>query len=154
MIHWDTCRREFEPDGALRDIYVFDTTIKHWQTLFDVLRATYTLEYSVDHTPHPVPATVEEVFDNRNNTASPSLNFHVGGILVACHFFTTTAIEFDICPRKVNSEAALYELLGLLRLVGDTLGKAVIISHEFDEQHPFITYEPSKNEFQYQAVAD
>ena len=153
MIRWDTCRREFEPDGALRDIYVLDTTIKHWQILFDVLRATYTLEYSVDHTVRPVPATVEEVFNNRN-TVSPLLKFHVGGILVACHFFTTTAIEFDICPRQVTSEVVLHELLGLLQLVGDTLGKAVIMSNEFDEQHPFITYEPSGKKFQYQKVAD
>ncbi|WP_166827857.1 hypothetical protein [Thalassoroseus pseudoceratinae] len=152
MIRWDTCRQEFEPDGALRDIYVLDTTIKHWQILFDVLRASYTLEYSVDHTAQPVPLTVDEVFDTRN-TASPFLRFYVGGILVACHFFGTTAIEFDISPRDVTSEVALNELLGYLRLVGDTLGKAVIVSHEFDELNPFITYEPSRKEFLFQSVS-
>lgn len=152
MIRWDTCRREFEPDGALRDIYVHDTTIEHWRTLFDVLRATYRLEYSVDGTSRPLPAIVDEAFTTRD-TASPSLHFRVGGIVVACHFFTTTEIEFDISPREVTSQAALDELLGFLRLVGDTLGRAVIMSYESDEQHPFITYEPSTREFQYHEVA-
>ena len=55
MIRWDTCRREFEPDGALRDIYVHGTTIEHWRTLFDALRATYALEYSVDGTARSLP---------------------------------------------------------------------------------------------------
>lgn len=72
---------------------------------------------------------------------------------MACHFFTTTEIEFDISPREVTSQAALDELLGFLRLVGDTLGRAVIMSYESDEQHPFITYEPSTREFQYHEVA-
>jgi hypothetical protein len=152
MIRWDTCRREFEPDGALRDIYVHGTTIAHWRTLFDVLRATYTLEYSVDGTARPLPTIVDEAFTTRD-TASPSLHFRVGGIVVACHFFTTAEIEFDISPREVTSQATLDELLGFLRLVGDTLGRAVIMSYESDERHPFITYEPSRREFQYHEVA-
>ena len=152
MLRWDTCRREFEPDGGLRNIYVHGTTIEHWQTLFDALRATYALEYSVDGTARPLSAVVDEAFTTRD-TASPSLLFRVGGIVVACHFFTTDEIEFDISPREVTSQAALDGLLGFLRLVGDTLGRAVIMSYESDEQHPFITYEPSRREFQYHEVA-
>ena len=152
MIRWDTCRREFEPDGALRDIYVRSTTIEHWRTLFVALRASYALEYSVDGTARPLPAVVDEAFTTRD-TASPSLHFRVGGIVIACHFFTTDEIEFDISPREVTSQTALDELLGFLRLVGDTLGRAVAMSYESDEQHPFITYEPSRREFQYHEVA-
>ena len=152
MIRWDTCRREFEPDGALRDIYVRSTTIEHWRTLFVALRASYALEYSVDATARPLPAVVDEAFTTRD-TASPSLHFRVGGIVIACHFFTTDEIEFDISPREVTSQTALDELLGFLRLVGDTLGRAVAMSYESDEQHPFITYEPSRREFQYHEVA-
>jgi hypothetical protein len=149
MIRWDTCRRQFEPDDALRDIYVHGTTIEHWRTLFDALRATYALEFSVDGSARPLPVVVDEAFTTRE-TASPLLHFCVGGIAVACHFFTTHEIEFDISPSEVTSQATLDELLGFLRLVGDTLGRGVIMS---DEQHPFITYEPSKKEFQYHEVA-
>lgn len=38
MISREACRREFEPDGALRDIYILDTRIGHWRKLFMELR--------------------------------------------------------------------------------------------------------------------
>jgi hypothetical protein len=152
MIRWDACRQEFEPDGALRDIYVHGTTIEHWRKLFDALRANYDLEYSADGAARPLPAAVDEAFTTRG-TACPELHFRLGVIVVVCHFFTTDEIEFDISPCEVTSQAVLDELLGFLRLVGDTLGKAVIISYENDAQHPFITYESSRREFQYHKFA-
>lgn len=152
MICWDKCRRDFEPDGALRDIYVNGTSIEHWRTLFDVLRSTYELKYSVDGTMQPLPGSVDEVLTTRA-IANPELLFRVGDIVVACHFFTTTEIEFDISPCEVTSQAALDALLGFLRLVGDSLGRTVIMSYENDEQHPFLCYEPSRKEFQYRDVA-
>lgn len=148
MISWDACRREFEPDGALRDIYVLDTTIEHWRKLFVALRGAYTLEYSVDGESRPIPETVDEALGLRA-TANPSLFFRVAGIGVACHFFCTEQIELDIQPREVNSTGTFDDVLGLLRLIGDTVGKRVIMTHESDEQHPFIIYEPSTKEFEH-----
>lgn len=146
MILWDRCRKDFEPDGALRDIYVHGTTIAQWRAVFDVLRANCALEYSVDGSLQPVPATVEAVFSLRG-TASASLHFRVGGILVACHFFTTEEIEFDVSPREINSQATLDELLGFMRLIGDLLDRPVVMSHENDALHPFLTYEPGSRKF-------
>jgi hypothetical protein len=148
MIHWDTCRRDFEPDGALRDSYVHDTTVEHWRTLFDALRATCELGYSVDGTPCPLPTVVDETFTNRQ-IVNPSLSFYVGDINIACHFFTTDEIEFDISPRDVMSQAALDDLLAFMRLIGGTLERVVILTYENDGQHPFISFEPSTSEFRY-----
>jgi hypothetical protein len=148
MIRWETCRRDFEPDGALRDIYVQDTTIDDWRGVFDMLRRTYDLEFLVDSEPRALPTTVDEAFAIQV-TASPILRFRVGGIVVISHFFIAEEIDFDIHPSEVTSQAVLDELLGFLRRVGDTVGRAVILTHESDGQHPFITYEPSRREFQY-----
>lgn len=152
MILWDTCRRDFEPDGALRDIYVQDTTVEHWCSLYNVLRATYRIEYSIDSTPQPLPASADEALEARS-TSSPMVCFRIGSAMVNCHFFTTNEIEMDIDPREIASQTALDELLGFLRLVGDTLGRPVILSYENDEEHPFITYEPSRREFHYHEYA-
>ncbi len=152
MIGWEKCRRDFEPDGALRDIYVHGTGIEHWRTLFDMLRHDYDLEFLVDSTPREIPTAVEEAFAIRN-TATPMLRFRVGGIVVVCHFFTTVEIEFDIDPREVTSQAALDELLGFLRRVGDSVGRAVLLTYESGDQHPFISYEPSRREFEYHEYA-
>jgi hypothetical protein len=148
MIRWEKCRRDFEPDGALRDIYIQGTTIEHWRTLFDMLRRDYDLEFQVDSTPHEIPTAVDEAFTIRD-MASPMLRFRVGGIVVISHFFMTDEIAFDIDPREVTSQSVLDELLGFLRRVGDTVGRTVILTYESDEQHPFITYEPSRREFKY-----
>jgi hypothetical protein len=142
MIPWDKCRRDFEPDGGLRDIYVHSTTMEHWRALYETLRIAHHLEYSVDGTPQSLPVSVDEAFAARS-TSSNAIRFRVGSALVVCHFFATDEIEMDIDPREVASQAALDELLGLLRLVGDTLGTPVGLTYEGDEQHPFITYEPS-----------
>jgi len=132
----------------VRDVYVHGTSIEHWRTVFDMLRRTFDLEFLVDGAPLVIPATVDDAFAIRD-TASPALRFRVGGIVVICHFFTTDAIEFDIDPGDVTSQASLDELLGFLRSVGDTVGRTVILTHEGDEQRPFISYEPSRKEFEY-----
>ena len=118
---WDTCRRDFESDGALRDICVHATTIEDWRSLYGVLRATYRLEYSIDGTQQALPATVDEGLATRS-TSSPMICFHVGAAMVICHFFEIHQIEMDIDPREVTSQMTLDDLLGFLRLVGDTLG--------------------------------
>jgi hypothetical protein len=148
MIRWETCRRDFEPDGALRDIYVHGTSIEHWRTFYGMLRATDGLEYSVDGKPRDLPASADDAFAARS-TSNPMLRFRVGTATVVCHFFTVDEIEMDIDPREVTSQAALDELLGFLRRVGDTVGRTVILTYENDEQRPFITYEPGRREFEY-----
>jgi hypothetical protein len=152
MISWETCRKEFEPDGALRDIYVLDTTIEHWRLLYDALHSTYSLEYSVDGQPRSIPSTVDEVFSTWT-TASPSLHFPIGGVVVACHFFCPEQIELDVDPREIGSSAAFDGLVGLLRLIGDSVNKRVIMSYESDEEHPFLIYEPSRREFEYHEIS-
>jgi hypothetical protein len=148
MILWAFCKRNFEPDGALRDIYVHGTTIADWRSLFDVLHDQFSLRYSVDGEAFPFPMVVDEVFAIRE-TANPLLTFDIGGVVVACHFFVDSEIEFDISPREITSQAKLDDLLGFVQLVGKTLGKTVSLCYENDDQHPFITYEPSAQQFQY-----
>jgi hypothetical protein len=146
MINWSTCQRDFEHDGGLRDLYVHNVTIEQWRAIYDLLRAKYCVDYSVDNESQPLPAGVDEAFAIRAS-ASPALYFRVGGIRVGCHFFWDSEIEFDIDPSEVTSQSALDDLLGFMRLVGDTIGRTVTLTRENDEQHPFITYDPLRNDF-------
>jgi hypothetical protein len=146
---WKNCQRDFEADyGALHDILIYGTTMEDWRKLYGVLRATYRLEYLVDTLPQPLPATAEEPYATRS-TASPILRFSVGRIVVISHFFTADEIDFDFDPQDVNSQVELDELLGFLRLIGDTVNKKVAVAHEGDEQHPFLSYDPGLRRFQY-----
>ena len=148
MIQWETCKQDFEFDGAWLDIYVFGTTIEDWQSLFNVLQASCKFEYSVDGEPREFPKTVEEVFSVRES-ANPALSFQVGKISVVCHFFHEKEIEFDIDPREVASQAELDTLLNFLHQVGDTIRRSVVLTPENGPEHPIITYDSELEKFQY-----
>lgn len=147
-ISWEQCRADFEPDGALRDIYVLRANRELWAKLFDRLRGAYDLSFSVDGIVRTLPASVEEVFALRP-AGSPLLNFDVGSIDVACHFFDPAQIEFDILPNQVRSQSDLNELLQFLTLVGNAVGDTVVLTPENRELEPIITYIPQTKSFLY-----
>jgi hypothetical protein len=140
-IRWEICEGDFTPDGALRDIYIHDTTIEHWQALLELLRSTYEPEYLIDGEPRPLPASAGEIFAIHNQ-ASTTLRFRVGGITIISHFFTTDEIEFDIDPIEIRSQESLDALLSFLRRIGDTLGTEAVITWENEHTRPFLTYDP------------
>jgi hypothetical protein len=141
MISWETCRKEFEWDGSLRDIYVQTTTIRDWQILVDKLATSYKISFQIDGAARPLPATMAEVFAIRDK-ASTLLNVEAGNILAACHFFTPDEIEFDIDPRQVASQTELDSLLEFLRFIGDCVNKPVMLTLENGIADPILMYEP------------
>jgi hypothetical protein len=148
MIEWSTCRTDFECDGGLLDIYVHDVTIEQWRTIFDALQANYRLTFSVDNEIRQLPVAVDDAFALRES-ANPALYFHVGRVLVGCHFVWDEEIEFDIDPAEVTSQQTLDDLLSFIRLIGDTIGCLVTLTHENNEAHPFIAYDPGRKDFDY-----
>lgn len=129
-IEWSVVSRDFEPDGALRDICVQSTTLTDWQTAFDYVRVSYApLLFTVDHQSTNLPAAVEEIFSIRDR-ASPLLNFDIGGIDIACHFFTHTEIEFDLRPEEVTGSERLAAVVLFVRGLAAALCKPVLLTME------------------------
>ncbi len=150
-ILWEQCRGDFVPDGALRDIYVVKVNLVQWAKLFERLRDVYHLDFSMDGTTRSLPASVEDVFALRE-MGSPLVNFDVGSIDVACHFFETTQIEFDILPSQIACQSDLNELLGFLAFVGDVVRDVVILTPENRPSEPIITYNPQTKAFSCRAL--
>jgi hypothetical protein len=148
MVEWNTCREDFVPDGALRDIYIHGTTITDWNLVYGRIQADYDLKYSVDGSQQPFPATVEEAFETRK-TAVALLSVDIGGIIVNCHFFPGDEIEFDIDPSEVGSQRALDELLNFLKTIGEACKKPVSLTPENLPAHPIIIFDPGNSEFKY-----
>ncbi len=148
MIRWKICQQDFKFDGAWFDIYVFEITIKDWQSLFNVLQTSYEFSYSIDGELQQLPKQIKEVFLVRKS-ADPALSFPVGKILVNCHFFSENEIEFDIDPREVNSQIDLDALLIFLQQVGNAVHRPVILTPENGPKHPIISYEPELGRLQY-----
>ncbi|HTO68974.1 MAG TPA: hypothetical protein VMR31_03865 [Myxococcota bacterium] len=139
----DHCRAYFEPDGSLRDIYVFSTTIQDWQAVLDeVRRAGFRLKFEVDGVPAPVPIDVASTFDR---SATRMLSIDVDGIVVNAHFFTQDEIELDIEPREVDSAKRFKSLRRFLALVGRSTKKPVVLTEESLPEEPLLRYEPDSD---------
>ena len=109
-IEWTTIAGFFEPDGSLRDVYVHPATPGAWRTLRPYLRSQYS---PVFFTLDGIPAFEPELLDNPFSAKphhKPRLNFRVGGIDIACHFFSDVEIEFDFLPQEVTGSNELRAL--------------------------------------------
>lgn len=100
-ISWRTCRKDFEYDGGLRDIYITPATLADWRAIYLLLRDFPAVEFEVDGVVQPLPATVEQVFALRSS-ACPLLGVPVGPEFVNFHFFVEDEIECDIWPSAIT----------------------------------------------------
>jgi hypothetical protein len=142
-VEWSGVAAAFEPDGALRDVYVHGATLADWQAVLDHVRTHYPpLDFSVGGDPAALPAAVAEIFPLWER-AAPLLYFHVGGIGVACHFFTPDEVEFDLRPEEVTEQARLDALVDFVRGVGDATGKPVAVTIENWPEALILRYDPA-----------
>jgi hypothetical protein len=129
-LEWRTAAGDFEADGALRDIYVLDATLADWQVALDHVRQRYApLTFRVDGCPASLPEQVADIFPIWER-ASPQLNFDLGGIDVACYFFTREEIELDIRPEEVTGPERLSALVSFLRGLATAVGKPAVLTME------------------------
>jgi len=71
----------------------------------------------------------------------PLLRFWVGDVELACHFFVTNEIEFDLDPRQVG-ESQLRALMEFMARLGDLTGKPVALTPENGPHAQIFRYEP------------
>jgi hypothetical protein len=129
-IYWADVAAEFESDGALRDVYVLGTTEADWDAVFALVRRRHPpLRYFIDHVAAQVPEAAAQAFAVWPD-AGPLLLFDVGGIQLACHFFTPEEIEFDLRPEGVDGPARLASLVDFLAALATASGKPALLTHE------------------------
>jgi hypothetical protein len=140
MVGWSEIEKHFVRDGALRDIYVDPTSEADWN-LFLTALASWNLEtdYSVDGEPAPVPSTAGEAFAD-SKVATVALRIKVAGAILICHFFCEEQIEIDLDPSEWN-EANSNSLFGFVRRLGQAVCKNARLTHENDEERPFVVYD-------------
>ena len=150
---WAACRRDFAPDGALRDIYVEDTDLADWERLLGWLRsASFALFFSHEGNSMPLPITAGEVFA-LSGTASSILTIQAGPLAINCHFFSDHEIELDLDPRQLTDEHSFAHLLGFVRGLGDALHHDVIVTHENVKAGVVLRYLLHQSEFEHELHA-
>ncbi|MGS0646705.1 hypothetical protein ACU81Q_03620 [Komagataeibacter melomenusus] len=127
---WAARRHHFRWDGALRDIYVMPATMADWQRVLTSLRhEPARLDYQLDGTSAPLPATVTAIFAATRSHAV-TLACHMGKAVYACHFFSPEQIEFDLDPRSVQSGHALRDLRHFMTTLARACDRTCVLTHE------------------------
>ena len=146
---WQSVAPDFEPDGSLRDIYVLDADLSDWQRVLDILRESYSLSYEVDGQASALPERVEEILNEWQEERAPVARFSLGGIDLACHFFSPEEIEFDFRPEEVTGPEQLETLIRFLRQLSEITGKAAIVAPENFPESPILRYRPLSPEAEF-----
>jgi len=148
MILWESCKEDFKWDGSLRDIYVAPATLKEWQSVHSLVSKMPGAEFLVDGVTHPLPFSVEQIFEIRPST-SPTLRIVAGRALVVFHFFCEEEIEADVDPREITSQLDLDALLAFIQKLGDATHKCANLTPENQPDKPFLIYDPTTAQFEY-----
>ena len=147
-VTWDRCRRGFEWDGSLRDIYVLNASLADWDTFVQTLPGmSYRTEFLIDDAAALLPAATMGLFERRADHA-PLLRLFAGPVMLCCHFFSDQELEFDLDPREVQGAPEFQGVLDFMRNLGGVLGKPVILTPENQPEHPMISYDPRGGQFE------
>lgn len=121
---WEDVAADFQPDGALRDIYVLNANLDDWRAVLEHLGSGPYGARLDDAPPGPLPDAAELFGEARR-----VLRFSVAGMEVCCHFFLVEELEFDLEPREVTRENYPH-LLDLMRTLVRVTGKPAILTYE------------------------
>ena len=144
-VEWADVAEAFEPDGALRDIYVLGTTRREWRLLLDALvGGPWPAELLVQGAPPKDAIEALRALDDPDT--SSSLRLDVGGALINCHFFHDDDIEFDLSPAEFG-EANFEELCRFLAFLGSVTGLDARVTEENHPQDVILEYTATTRSF-------
>jgi hypothetical protein len=134
-MHWtELKKRIYFEDGSLRDIYVLDISIAHWEKWVDMVNGKYRVEFwdaKTDSRTDKIDfATVKEYWDSNGQREVVIATISLGSITIKCHFFDDSEIENDIDPREFKSEDDHIKLICYLNDISVSLDKEVIVTDE------------------------
>ncbi|WP_439539547.1 hypothetical protein [Sphingomonas sp.] len=150
-MEWAQIARVFKAE-CLCDIYIFDTSLDDWASIWSVLLADSDhLSFTVDGEPATPPLDVAEAFQlGRNHSVCGS--YAVGKQRVNCHFFLEEEVEFDLDPRDVDGPAEADRLAEFITILGRATSKEVRLTPENGPDEIIARYEPTTEQFVWMPV--
>jgi hypothetical protein len=131
MKEWRDIKKEFEPEGSLRDIYIEDINESVWNLFLSNLPDSgYKLYFTHDQEVVALPQSFAEI-RKLQETKPTTLGIAIGdGIWINCHFFMESEIELDLSPKDIDTESKFKNLIGFLHWLNLGLRKPVKLTHE------------------------
>ena len=140
--NWNNIKWIFEPDGALRDIYVQNVTISDWENVVDLLNSKYKLSYGNSEENFTAQIDLDYVrkklVDETGELEIKFARIDLNGIIILCYFFLEEQIEFDISPSEIKSITELNTILNFMKSISQKLNKQITLSEENQLKFPLI----------------
>ena len=139
MVQWNEVRKDFEPDGGLRDIYVNEANPVVWDGALKFLLNGDTARYLIDDADAPLPrsaADALQVWPER----SPLLVAEREGIEYACHFFDAKQVELDFWPDDIGGPRGFESLERFVAGLGRATDRDVLVTYEGSQAAEIFRY--------------
>lgn len=131
MKSWNSIKSEFDSDGSLRDIYVYDSSPLLWDRFItEISSSNYKLEFTNGEALLELPRTLSEIKRLQRNDPTILFIWIDDEIQANCHFFIEGEIEIDISPSDINSEDDYLRLVDFLNWLCNVLKCNVVLTHE------------------------
>lgn len=143
--HWEYIKWFFEDDGALRDIYVLDSTISDWEKLIDFINRNHTLKFGEDNANQIDKEYVLAYWEDKTHEMeSKSIRIDLKGIHIHSYFFSPYQIEFDIDPKEIKSIKEFETIQKFMVSISKTINKPIILTDENCHEHPWLKIDLEK----------
>jgi hypothetical protein len=137
--NWNDIKWMFEPDGALRDIYIQDVTLSDWEKLIDFLNLNYALRFGEDEKKQIDKAyALNYLKDETGEMESKALKIDFQGIHIHCYFFLPNQIEFDIDPKEIKTIKDFEAIEMFMVSISKTLQCQVSLTGENSAEFPWM----------------
>lgn len=147
--NWDEIKWIFEPDGALRDIYVQKVEIEDWKILINYLNANHIVKYGLlgenkEINKIDLEYLIYYLNDETGELEVKIVSIIIDDIIINLHFFSIDEIEFDIDPKEIYSFDNYKKILDFMNKVSEILNKPLILTGENQRKFPLINVDFSK----------
>lgn len=147
--NWKDIKWLFEPDGALRDIYVQEVSLNDWRKVIDLINTKYKVNYGEtgefkDTNQINIDYVIEYLTDETGELESKSASISLGNIRLNCHFFLEDQIEFDIDPKEVNSIEDFELIEDFMLEISKSIDNQITLTDENNPKFPLIKIDSNK----------
>ena len=133
-------------DGSFRDVVVSRPTNEDWTATLRLAR-TMGGRVTVDGEPAQFPDDIV-TFRNLAMEHGVLLSIKTSGVVLNCHFFDDTEIEFDATPRELQSAAARHALWAFMRSIAKATGKPAFLAPEGGHDVALAIYLPADDQWE------
>jgi hypothetical protein len=145
---WSQCQEDFEPDGSLIDIYVFETTRMDWEKLLRFVGNQYNCVYHLLGITSESLPSAEWIFSEKSSIHGP-LVIKTGHVEITTNFFMESQIELWLSREEVTSLSDFEELCQFVKGVGNAIEKNVRVTPESGEEIPIFEFDYASRSFRF-----